>query len=170
MIETKHSDLTWIRKELLEKQNYLCPITKTVLTEDIAVVDHHHKFFKDQIIGENKIGLIRGCLNRQVNVLEGKISNSYYRLGLHKLDNISLPDILRNLADYLENNITNYVHPSEIKKPKKLKFSKNCYNKLIKKMFQANKKLPDYPKNGVLTKSFEKLFIKYNVEIEYLKN
>jgi hypothetical protein len=168
LIFIKTTDLATIRKELLEKQNYICPITKEKLTVESAVVDHKHKQYKDQEIGKDGMGMIRGALHRQVNVLEGKISNSYTRLGLHKLD-ISLSDILRNLADYLEQETTNIVHPSELPKPRKI--TKTCYGKLVKKLKEEEykNKLPEYPKSQLLTKALQELFEKYNVAVEYYK-
>lgn len=166
LIYLSQNDIVKVRKELLELQDYICPITNINLTLESAVLDHKHRFFKDQELGVDGIGLCRGSIHRQINVFEGKISNSYYRLGLHKLD-ISLPNILRNLADYLEKGPTNYVHPTEI--PKEPKLKKSCYNKLIKVMKDSgySKKIPEYPKSQKMTVGLKKLFETYSVEIEY---
>jgi len=80
---------------------------------------------------------------------------------LHKFD-ITLPDLLRSLADYLEHPPMKpeYVHPNErIFK----KLGKRDYNKIVKyyfKMYPKRKKVPPYPKSGKLTKEFEALLEK----------
>ena len=166
LIYINTSGIKDLRQSILQSQNYICPITKETLNVDNSVLDHKHKMYKDQQLGINGIGCVRGVLHRQVNVLEGKINNSYYRLGLHKLD-ISLPDILRNLADYLEQNTTNYIHPTEV--PRTPQFKKSCYNTLVKTLQSLGytKKIPEYPKSKKLTKPLEKLFNSTNIIIEY---
>lgn len=178
LIQADYKDIPNLRKKLLEKQNYICPITKVPLTNENSAVDHKHKFFKNETVGINpdEYGIIRGAIQFQVNMLEGKISNSYVRLGLHKI--APLPDILRNLADYLEkipyseeinNEPVYYIHPSE--KPKERKITRTCYAKLLKVLRAENfkNKIPEYPKSQILTKALSELFTKYNVEVEYYK-
>jgi hypothetical protein len=99
---------------------------------------------------------------------EGKISNSFKRLGLHKYE-LDMPEMLRNLADYLEQEATNYIHPNEQEKPKKI--TKTCYGKLVKKLNEVGykNKIPEYPKSQMLTKALSELFKKYEVEVEYYK-
>lgn len=165
-ILTKSSDIPKIRKELLDNQNNICPISKIILTEQTGVVDHKHKKYKDQLLGEDGIGCIRGVLDRYCNAWEGKVTNSFNRLGLHKYD-LSISDMLRNLADYLEQEPTNYIHPTEV--PKEPNLKKSSYNKLLKVLKEAghSKKIPEYPKSKKLTQGLQKLFEEYNVDIEY---
>lgn len=170
-INMKQSDIIVLKEKIWSDNNFKCPVLNKEVPLNKMVLDHAHKL-KSELVDIDK-GTIRNSLEFRVNAICGKIENNFKRYGLDR--EIDLVQFLRNAADYFEKGSYKdedgnyYVHPNEVSKPKKLKFSKNCYNKLIKKMFQANKKLPDYPKNGVLTKSFEKLFIKYNIEIEYLK-
>lgn len=72
----------------------ICAISKCK-TEN-PVLDHDHK-----------TGYVRGVIDRQINAWEGKVFNSFIRLGLHK--RFDLIDLLRGLADYLENNIQHEI-------------------------------------------------------------
>lgn len=82
------------REALLEQQNGVDPITEALITD--AVLDHYHD-------GNQHC---RAALQRESNSFEGKVYNSYKRYIKHLTDK-PLPEILRNLANYLEkyNNI-----------------------------------------------------------------
>ena len=92
-----------------------------------------------------------------------QIVNAYKRYGLYKY--IELPDLLRNLANYLEEPPLvhlKYVHPNELPKTKKV--SKREFNKLCKyyfKIYPNKTKKPNWPKSGKinkqLTDDFKKL-------------
>jgi hypothetical protein len=148
------------------------------------VVDHSHSN-NAKNLGTDDGSLIRGVINRQANILEGKITNSFIRCGLHKV-NITLPEFLRNLADYLENPPLlhkNYIHPSE--KPKEPKLKKTSVNKIIKlfKKRYPNKKLPGVlvykkkktkkgslkDKDKILTAGLQTLFAEFNIKPKYKK-
>lgn len=162
LIQLEQSELAEFKKKKYQEQNGICPLLGIKVPLEQMACDHKHRT-KAETIGENGCGLIRGLIHLQANSLEGKISNGFKRYGLHKFG-ISLPDFLRNLADYLENAKTNLIHPSE--KAKKQKITKTCYNKLAK-VARGKEKLPSYPKSGKLTVKLEKLFLKYNVNVEY---
>lgn len=74
-----------------------CPLTRAVM--DDVVVDHCHE-----------TGLVRDVLHRQSNVLLGKIENAWKRYA-QKSAQVPLPDVLRNIADYLEDGCTEILHP-----------------------------------------------------------
>jgi hypothetical protein len=121
---------------------------------------------QQQTIGENGAGLIRGAIQRHANSLEGKVTNAWRRYNMDRFD-ITIGDFLRNLADYLERDNLDIVHPSELPKPKILK--KSCYNKLVKAI-DGKQKVPDYaekPRKQKLTKELERLFEKYNINVEF---
>ena len=162
---------------LYQKQNKICPVLKRKLKLSEIVLDHKHKL-KKQKPGPIGRGLVRGVIHFKVNSFEGSILKKYKRYGLS--DEIELSDLLRNLADYLDNPPCEqkYIHPSErIRKILK----KSQYNKIVKYykiMFPKSKKIPEYPKSGikrggngkiiykaVLTQKWEKLFQKV-AEIE----
>ncbi len=114
------SKLRNYRLKKLEENN-ICPILKIKLTSEDSVVDHKHRQRKSDEINEENGGLIRGILNRFANIYIGKIENNYKRYGLHKY--ISLPDLLRNIADYIENPPLykdKLIHPTERYPEKKL--------------------------------------------------
>jgi hypothetical protein len=153
--EITYKQLKALRKKQWLKQNKECPILKKKIVYKDAVMDHKHKR-KDEKIGKDGKGLLRGVLHFQANTIEGKIVNMYKRYGLHKL--IDLPSLLRNISDYLLNPPMEqkYVHPKERPKPKKL--GKREYKRICKYYFEVyprRRKLPKYPKSGVLTKECE---------------
>jgi len=159
----KQTDLKPLREKLHDEQHGICPILKQEFDVEEMVIDHQHKKKSDPI-GENGGGLVRGCIHNQANVIEGKITNTYKRYGLHKF--ISLPELLRNLADYLERDNLPYIHPSEIEKPKKLK--KHSYNAL-KRAYVGRAKFPAYPKSGKLTAPLKRLYERFNIMPEFYK-
>jgi len=107
--------------------------------------------------------LIRGVLCKQCNSWEGKTSNAFKRYGLRN-KGVTLPFVLRNLADYLSNPAFEFIHPTE--QPKIPKVSKRNYNILSKLYAQENrrKKFPSYPKSKKLTQELGKLFCEFNIE------
>lgn len=161
LIQLKTSDIKTIKKELLEKQGFKDAITGKELTEDHAVLDHQHKLRKSQPIGEDGAGLVRGVLDRQVNIAEGKITNALRRYcGICTVQ--ERIDFLKKLCYYYSNNKTNFIHPLErLPEPK---LSKRLYNK-VKKMYENkySKKFPEFPKSGKLTKELEKIFKEFGM-------
>ena len=136
------SEIAILRKKILEENNFICPILKQEITEDKAALDHIHKL-KSQEPDKDK-GAVRIVLHRDANAFAGKLENLYKRYGFHN-KGISLPDLLRNIADYLEQEPYNinyndsklyFIHPNEV--PKKKKVSKRDLN-LIKKWWKVLK-------------------------------
>lgn len=164
LIQLEYKDLSTYRENKHKEQNEICPLLGLKFPISEMVVDHKHKLKADKPSLENG-GLVRGVIQFQANVMEGKISSGWKRYGLHK-HGVSLPTYLRNLADYLENSITNLIHPNE--KPKVKKIQLSCYKKLVKAV-NGKYKIPPYPKEGgmKLTKPMKVLFEKYNVPIRY---
>ena len=155
LIQLKWGEIALLRDQLLKDQNYHCLICEQKITEQEAVLDHHHC----RRIGGT--GQIRGVLCRTCNVFLGKIENNCKR---YRIPNEKLPVILANIIKYLSICQFPYIHPSE--KPKPLKLQKNSYNEL-KKVMDGKKKIPPYPKSRTLTKGLEKLFNKYGITPKY---
>ena len=178
LIQIENKDKEDFRKKWHYKQNSICPLLKIKIPFDNIALDHKHKRKKDPV-GPNGDGLIRGVLQMQANAMEGKIINSFKRLGLGKY--IKLPDFLRNLADYLEDPPIpqKYIHPNEI--PKKLILSRQSFNQLVKvysKKYPNRKKLKYvYTKskkrmprpNQKLTKTLNKLYIEFDIKPKFFK-
>jgi hypothetical protein len=145
----KNKDILTLRKEWYNQQKGIDPVLKKHVDFEETVLDHNHK-----------TKFCRGVLQRYVNSFEGRVNGIYKRSGL--MNEIPLPELLRNLAEYLETNHEGeqIIHPKEVKRKV---LAKNSYNKLKK----VELKLPKY--TGRLTKALERLFIKHNIEIEYLK-
>lgn len=166
----RNKDLKEIRRIAYEKQKGICPLLQKQIPIEDMVVDHSHRG-NSKNLGTNDAGLIRGIIQRQANVLEGKLTNSFIRFGLHKQD-ITLPEFLRNLANYLENPpLIKFaiLHPTEKEKP--LKLSKNCFKQLQKefKIKYPKKKVPLYPKSKKLTKTLKLLFKEFGIDPKFLK-
>ena len=90
----KQSDLKdWRNQNSTNK----CPITSADMED--CVVDHSHD-----------TGRVRGVLHRQSNVLLGKIENAWKRY-VQKSSAVQLPEALRNMADYLEKDDLDLLHP-----------------------------------------------------------
>lgn len=92
--KTTKADLVWIKRELLEKQCYRCPITGRDLRSMKPinlVVDHcHHS------------GFIRAVLPRGINGLEGKVKTVMQRFGgFEATDVVGQAKALHALADYI---------------------------------------------------------------------
>ena len=130
------SELKELRKHFAKNNKIFCPILKQEIPLEKSVVDHKHKL-KSEDPDKDK-GQVRQLLDFRSNAAAGKIENIYKRYGFEKLG-VSLPDLLRNIADYLESEPITFekedkkiylIHPNEV--PKRKKVSKRDFN-LIKK-------------------------------------
>lgn len=94
MRKIKESEVAAVRKELLEKQRYVCPITGRdlrAMKPINLVLDHCHTG-----------GHIRAVLPRGINGLEGAIKAALHRYaGLSVSQVPEMANILHKLADYL---------------------------------------------------------------------
>lgn len=117
------NDLRELRELFIQEQNGICPILKCQVPCHDFVLDHKHKI-KAEEPGKDGKGLLRGAIHFKANSFEGVVERGYKRYGLKDL--ISLPELLRNLADYLENPPIKekILHPSERPKIQKEKISK----------------------------------------------
>lgn len=157
-IQLKTSDIKTIKRELLKNQGFKDAITGKNLDEEHSVLDHQHKLCKSQPIGEDGAGLVRGVLDRQVNVAEGKICNALRRYcGICTVQ--ERIDFLEKLVYYYRTYKTSYIHPSE--RQSEPKVSKRLYNQK-KKLYETKfkRKFPDYPKSGKMTKELERCWDK----------
>ena len=146
--------LVIFKEEHYNTQKGICPVTHAHFPKEQMVVDHTHKI-KGKNIGDDNSQLIRGVICNGANRLEGAVKSRFTRYGLSK--HISLPQFLRNLADYLEKPPLGgkYIHPSEIPKVKKEKLYKNDYKMVCKYWDKISKKpIPEYPKAGTMTKQW----------------
>ena len=142
-----------LRCSLLQKQNGICPICDRDVNS--PCLDHSHT---KRVKGS---GLIRGVLCRSCNVLIAKMENNCVRYGIQQS---ILPSVLRRMATYLEQDHLPFLHPSEV--PKRKKIMKSSFNALLKAMADEKKK-PEFPKSGFLTKQLEALFTKFNIEPKF---
>lgn len=131
-IQLKGKDLKPLREKMLKEQEGFCPITKVIIDSEQAVVDHCHDS-----------GFVRAVLSRSVNTAEGKCRGAWIRFA--KNTGISYGDFLRNLADYVDQQHTNLIHPTEAPKP--IKLGKRIFAKIKKEYPKLT-----YPKSGKVTK------------------
>lgn len=159
MIQLKYSDIPELREKILENQQFKCAICGKVIDGKNSTLDHQHKNNKNEEIGFNGAGLVRGVLCRDCNSVEGKITNALKRY--KRINNTSDKIVfLKQLIHYYQQPLTEYIHPTEkIKEPN---ISKRQYNKL-KKLYNQKAKFPEYPKSGKLTVKLKQLFNKYNI-------
>lgn len=98
------ADIKEERDKLVKKQKGIDPILNEPFCETIAL-DHSHETQH-----------CRAALNRNTNAFEGLVTNAHKRC-LQWLTDIPLPDILRNLASYLEQDYSkNPYHNGWIKR------------------------------------------------------
>ena len=89
------ADIKKEKKRLLKDQGGIDPILKEELQDKDAVCDHCH-------VTQHT----RSALHRQSNAFEGLVFNAYKRC-LEWVTDKPLPEILRNLADYVEADYSN---------------------------------------------------------------
>jgi len=134
LVEMKQSEIILLKNYLHNKQNKICPLLKVEVPLDKVALDHQHKLKNVNASKENG-GLVRGAIDFRANALEGKIVNGWKRLFGTNEENypITLPDYLRNLADYLESPPCEpvYIHPNEVT-DKRIPFNQNDYNRIKK--------------------------------------
>lgn len=159
--QLKQSDIKPLREKIYKEQGEKCLICGQTIPDGKRMLDHQHKLFRNQELGKDGAGLVRGVLCSACNCFEGKIFFAHRRLGIHKKDK-SLADILRGLADYLDRENLSFIHPSEL--PKKPKLKKSSYNQLCK-ILRGTYKIPVYTKN--YTQQLKKLYLKANLKPQF---
>lgn len=105
------ADIKNEKERLIKLQKGIDPILKEIFKETV-VTDHDHDTQH-----------IRAALNRNTNAFEGLVVNAYKRC-LKWLTDVPLPVILRNLADYLEQDYSHMPYHNHWLKRVKIDFSK----------------------------------------------
>ena len=162
MRQMEHKELKPFREAEVHKIGHICPICKIKREKHEFVVDHQHKT-KVEVNGVNGAGMIRGIICFKCNATEGKMLSRFKRSGLN--GEVPFTDFLRELADYLDQDVTDIIHPTE--KPKVKKLMKRPFNKLKKlhdDKYPRRKKL-EYPKSCKPTKLIKDLSVEFNIEI-----
>lgn len=93
-----------IALRLYAAQGHICPLCAgpiDVTVKGQMVVDHDHD-----------TGLIRGALCRSCNSMEGKVFSAVGRWCVKKMDYALVIPALRRLADYLEQEPTEFIYPT----------------------------------------------------------
>jgi hypothetical protein len=94
----KYREIPAVRDYLLEQQNHCCGLCGDHIEEGKAVLDHDHRS-----------GIIRRVLHRGCNSMLGKIENNMAR---SEIDIFRLMKIADKVADYIQNNTTDWIHPT----------------------------------------------------------
>jgi len=150
------------RESMAIGRDMICPICKNKREMKEFTVDHQHKT-QSETNGVNGAGMVRGVICFKCNSTEGRFLSAYKRSGLrHEAD---YTDFLRTLADYLDQENTHWIHPSEKVKEPKLK--KRPFNKIAKlyAIEFPKKKALEFPKSGKATKQIKELSEKYEVSL-----
>ena len=165
----KSKDIKELRLKILKENNNICPILKIPLDEKNAVLDHIHKAKQTDDITPTS-GVIRDTIHNGANCFLGKIENAYKRY-IPKDVNLTLPELLRLVADYVEKgayveNNTIFSHPIEnaggdLIKIKKIPFSKTLYNKLKISCKENKVKIPAY--NKIFNTRLYELCVRFNL-------
>lgn len=153
LIYMKQEDVKPLKEKIWNLNNKRCPITKLEYPLDEMVLDHMHKLKGDE--PDDKKGAVRTALSRSANALAGKIENNYKRYygANENKQPLSLPDWLRNMADYLEddfyyemdNKQTYFTHYTEVPKRKKVsKKEMNNIHKWYNVIYPRRTKLPKF--------------------------
>lgn len=104
-----------ITKELMKKQNYICPICGQSLLSVAAsnrVLDHCHEK-----------GYVRAVLHRGCNGTEGKVRRVFSSWGRSGESELTMIRSLENLAAFWRLHMspqTEYIHPSHMTGPQKM--------------------------------------------------
>ena len=159
----KSTEIKEIREQLLEEQNYICPLCQTEIKPEDAALDHCH-----DTTGPNA-GRIRGVLHKRCNSAEGALKSKFIRSGTGLYT--TFEEYLLNLAHYLVKDHHLLLHPTHAAKPQKL--MKSSYNSLKKEVETCNQymkrpiKVPSFPKSGRLTKKLKELYEKFGIQPRY---
>jgi len=153
----KWSEIKTVRERLIIEQNNICPICKKPMEK--PVLDHYHR---KKLGGSGKI---RGVLCFSCNAYIGPMENRAKR---HYIDQGDIPTVLRNTADYLECEQSEYLHPSE--KAKRPILSKRDFNRMVKKFKTiSSNKPPVYPLSEHITKEVQKYYDMTGLEPKFNK-
>ena len=144
-------DIKDLKKIIWEKNDKKCPVLNKEIPLDKMVLDHRHKLKSEE--PDKELGACREALEFRVNAMAGKIENMFKRYGFHKED-VSLPDLLRSIADYLERGSYKepfedseiyFIHPNEVPKRKKIsKRDLNLINKYYFYFYSRKRKIPKF--------------------------
>ena len=152
------TDVKTIRKKLYEEQQGVDPILQERIQFSESVMDHDHTSQH-----------CRAALHRQTNAFEGLCFNAYRRC-LQWLTDKPLPEILRNLATYLEQDYSdNPYHNGWIKRVttdfNKLKESEK--DQVLELLGQSkgnnSKQRVSYLKSAILSKEHGYEFIRDSI-------
>jgi 5-methylcytosine-specific restriction endonuclease McrA len=134
MWQAKSKTIKPLRDALLLKQKGKCTICGKPAKD--PTLDHMHQ---KKVKGT---GRIRGAVCSMCNTFLARSENNAAR---HGISNKELPDILRNMADYLEDQ-KRIIHPTEVPKRKKVGVREwNRVKKYYFKVFPNRKTLPKKP-------------------------
>lgn len=160
----KSTDVKDVREEKLRKQGGNCAIHGN--PPDKPVLDHSHMFYEDNcdINPYNEAGRVRGVLESDVNLLEGRYLKLYQKARIQEKYEISFPDLLINMGEYLKLDNSqekfHYMYVTEMRK--KVKYWRKDY--LLLRLKEDYNLAPD---NKTLMEDLVQLYMQYWVyEVE----
>jgi len=162
IIQMSGSILKEYRESKVLELGHVCPICNIERKTEEFVVDHQHKT-KSEKNGIDGAGMVRGVICFMCNSTEGRLLAKFKRSGL--ANDITFQYFLRALASYLDQPVTEFIHPNEKSKEKRL--MKRTFNKIKKihdEKYQKRKPL-EYPKSGKATKLIRELSEEHGIEL-----
>jgi hypothetical protein len=119
-IWVKSTDIKAAKDEKLKEQDGNCAIHRQ--PPDKPVLDHAHIFYNENYDTNPYIeeGRIRGVLESDLNMLEGRYLKIYNRAKIQEKYDISFPDMLINMGEYLKLDNSeqkfHYMYMNEMRK------------------------------------------------------
>lgn len=140
------ADVKRVREELEKYQGGIDPILKEPFKETTCL-DHDHLSQK-----------VRGVLGRNSNAFEGKVQRGFLRCLKWQTD-LTLPQILRNMAEYLEQDFSNNPHhPAWIKRVQ-IDFAKLSASRQIDVLNSLSKINATYKNKREREEAFKKIIL-----------
>jgi hypothetical protein len=137
------------REDLIDSQDGLCAVLRAPLIN--PVLDHSHKDCLQE-------GYVRGVLESIVNLVEGHI-NKLWKKHLEKNTELSLPEFLRNLADYLDKDVSdNPLHYGVLLEHKKW-ISRWRNETIIKRIVDMDRSLKAETLNEMNKQELTKMYL-----------
>lgn len=154
----KSTDVKDVREEKLREQGGNCAIHGK--PPEKPVLDHSHMFYQDNydINPYNEAGRCRGVLDSTLNMLEGRYLRLYQKARIQEKYNISFPDLLINMGEYLKIDNSqekfHYMFAAEMRK--KVKSWRKDY--LLAKLKEDFNLMPD---SKTLVEDLVQLYMQY---------
>jgi hypothetical protein len=94
-------DIKTYRDSELMGQEYRCAISHIPLDDSTSVLDHAHILSNGKCMDQDRDGRVRGVLQRDLNLLEGKYLKYFKKMKLGERFGLDFAETLVNMGEYL---------------------------------------------------------------------